>query len=220
MLDTVLPNGKTKTCKLHNVLYVPKLSYNVLSVSKITEAGKVTKFGKIACYILNRDRKLIARATKLGSLYHLNCWNTREQASIANVNQKTNKQIWYQRFGHLGVRNLQKLATEKLVDSFNYDISKELQFCEPCSEEKHHRTRFPINHSKRADEPLDLVHSDLCGKMNTKSLSGAKYFLTFIDDKTRHVWVYILKRKDEVFEPFLEWKAQVEKTIGRKLKAL
>ena len=56
--------------------------------------------------------------------------------------------------------------------------------------------------------------------MNTKSLSGAEYFLTFIDDKTRHVWVYILKCKDEIFERFLEWKAQVEKTTGRKLKAL
>ena len=56
--------------------------------------------------------------------------------------------------------------------------------------------------------------------MNTKSLSGAEYFLTFIDDKTRHVWVYILKRKDEIFERFLEWKAQVEKNTRRKLKAL
>ena len=68
MLDMVLPIGKTKTCKLHNVLYVPKLSYNLLSVSKVAQEGKVTKFGKIACHILDRDRKLIARATKVGSL--------------------------------------------------------------------------------------------------------------------------------------------------------
>ena len=47
MLDMVLPNGKTKTCKLRNVLYVPNLSYNLLSVSKLAEAGKVTKFGKL-----------------------------------------------------------------------------------------------------------------------------------------------------------------------------
>ena len=136
------------------------------------------------------------------------------------MDQETKEQIWQQRFGHLGVRNLQKLAAEKLVDGFNYDISKELQFCEPCSEGKHHRTSFPINHSKRSDKPLDIVHSDLCGKMNAKSLSGAEYFLTFIDDNTRYVWVYVLKRKDEVFERFLEWKAQVERKTGRKLKAL
>ena len=64
------------------------------------------------------------------------------------------------------------------------------------------------------------MHSDLCGKMNEKSLSGAEYFLSFIDDKTRYVWVYFLKSKDQVFEKFLEWKAMVEKSTGRKLKAI
>lgn len=64
------------------------------------------------------------------------------------------------------------------------------------------------------------MHSDLCGKMNEKSLSGAEYFLSFIDDKTRYVWVYFLKSKDQVFEKSLEWKAMVEKSTGRKLKAI
>lgn len=64
------------------------------------------------------------------------------------------------------------------------------------------------------------MHSDVCGKINTKSLSGAEYFLTFIDDKTHYMWVYVLKRKSEVFEKFLEWKAQVETFSGRKLKVL
>lgn len=32
------------------------------------------------------------------------------------------------------------------------------------------------------------------------------------------VWVYFLKSKDQVFEKFLEWKAMVEKSVGRKLK--
>ena len=47
-----------------------------------------------------------------------------------------------------------------------------------------------------------------------------EYFLSFIDDKTRHVWVYFLKSKDQVFEKFLEWKSLVEKSIWRKLKTL
>ena len=56
--------------------------------------------------------------------------------------------------------------------------------------------------------------------MNAQSLSGAEYFLTFIDDKTHYVWIYVLKRKDQVFEQFLEWKALAEKKTGQKLKAL
>jgi hypothetical protein len=53
------------------------------------------------------------------------------------------------------------------------------------------------------------VHSDLCGKMNEKSLGGTEYFWSFIDE-TRYVWVYFLKSKDQAFEKFLEWKAMVE----------
>ena len=63
-------------------------------------------------------------------------------------------------------------------------------------------------------------HSDVRGKLETKSLSGAEYFVTFIDDKSRFVLVYTLKHKSEVFEKFTEWKAVVEKSSGMKLKVL
>ena len=44
--------------------------------------------------------------------------------------------------------------------------------------------------------------------------------LIFTDDKTRHVWIYILKHKDEVFPCFLEWKTLVEKSLNQKVRAL
>ena len=51
-------------------------------------------------------------------------------------------------------------------------------------------------------------------------LRGGVYFLIFIDDKSRYVWVYILKHKDYVFPCFLEWKALVERSTNQKLNAL
>lgn len=77
---------------------------------------------------------------------------------------------------------------------------------------------FPSTRIK-TDEMLDLVHTDVC-TMSSKSLSGGEYFLTFIDDKTHYVWIYILKHKSEVFQKFLEWKALVEKSTGKQLKTL
>ena len=94
------------------------------------------------------------------------------------------------------MRNLERLARDKLVDGFDYDTSKELIFCEPCVEGKQHRIKFLSSIRRRVKEPLDLVHSDLCGKMNAQLLSGAEYFLTFTDDKTHYVWVYVLEHKD------------------------
>ncbi len=67
---------------------------------------------------------------------------------------------------------------------------------------------------------LELVHSDVCGKMGQKSRGGAEYFLTLLDDKTHYTWVYPLKTKDQVFERFKEWQAEVENSTGRRVKTL
>ena len=67
---------------------------------------------------------------------------------------------------------------------------------------------------------LELVHSDVCGKISETSIGGAQYFLKFTEDKSRYSWVYILKTKDQVFNYFLEWKALVEKATKRKIKTL
>ena len=46
--------------------------------------------------------------------------------------QQSNESIWHQRFGHLGEKSLQRLAKEKLVTGFNYDVSKGIELCESC----------------------------------------------------------------------------------------
>ena len=55
---------------------------------------------------------------------------------------------------------------------------------------------------------------------SSKSLGGAEYFVTFIDDKTRYVWAYAIKRKSDVFQKFCEWKLEVEKSLGQSVKIL
>ena len=56
--------------------------------------------------------------------------------------------------------------------------------------------------------------------MSTTTLSGAKYFATFIDDYSRKTWIYFLKTKDEVFDQFKEFKALVENSTRKKIKKL
>ena len=215
ILEMKLPDGKTKSCRTRDVLYVPKLSYNLLSVSRAADAGKMTKFNESSCQILDDNMKPIAVAMKVGRLYYLECGTNCQQINtVENQSWESKEQVWHRRFGHLEVRNLKKLAKDRLVDGFDYDESKEICFCESCAEGKHHRSQSPTSGCKRSEEPLGLVHSDVCGKMGAQLLSGAEYFLTFIDDKTHHVWMYVLNKKDQVFQQFLEWKALVERSTG------
>ena len=60
----------------------------------------------------------------------------------------------------------------------------------------------------------------MSGKVNVRSLGGAEYFVTFIDDKTQFTWVYVLKHKHKVFQKFVEWKAMVERSSGHEVKVL
>ena len=82
--------------------------------------------------------------------------------------------------------------------------------CSGCVLEKHHQDSFDKHGSWNTSTPLQIVHSDLCGPLLVVSFSGYKYFLTFIDDFSRHTWVYFLKLKSEFFNMFFAFKAFVE----------
>ena len=66
-LEMLLLDGSKQKC----CLLIPKLAYNLLSVSKSSEAGKTFEFSESGCEIFNASGKCIAFATKVGSLYYL-----------------------------------------------------------------------------------------------------------------------------------------------------
>ncbi|KAL4016333.1 hypothetical protein IC575_023981 [Cucumis melo] len=70
----------------------------------------------------------------------------------------------------------------------------------------------------RAKEPLELVHSDLCGPMNVKARGGFEYFITFTDDYSRYGYVYLMQHKSEALEKFKEYKAEVENALSKTIK--
>ena len=81
------------------------------------------------------------------------------------------------------------------------------------------RTPFP-ERSERKSEILDIIHSDLCGSMRIESAGKAKYFITFIDDKSRWCEIRFLKNKSDASNAFKEFKAMVENQKERKIKCL
>ena len=68
-----------------------------------------------------------------------------------------------------------------------------MPYFKSCLDGKLHKTPFPSGGRKQAEVPLGLVHSNVCGSLGAELLSGERYFLTFVDDKTHYTWVYVLK---------------------------
>ena len=92
--------------------------------------------------------------------------------------------------------------------------------CEACAVGKKHRKEFTIHKEKRQREILELIHTDICGPMQTRSIGGSWYFLIFVDDRSRYTWVYFIRRKSDVFEYFKEFKNMVEKETSNYIKIL
>ena len=64
--------------------------------------------------------------------------------------------------------------------------------------------------SRKAQELLELVHTDVYGPMLAQAKGGYEYFITFTDDYSRYGYVYLMRRKSEAFEKFKEFRAEVE----------
>jgi hypothetical protein len=64
-----------------------------------------------------------------------------------------------------------------------------------------------------------MIHSNVW-ITKIESIGGCKYYVSFIDDHTRKVWVYFMKHKGEVFQNNLNFKTMVEKDNGVNIKCL
>lgn len=82
-----------------------------------------------------------------------------------------------------------------------------------------HRLPFPKT-IWRTDAPLELVHADICGRRRIPSLGDKRYFLLFIDDYTRMIWIYFLDKKSDAFPMFLQFRALAEIQSGCSMKTL
>jgi hypothetical protein len=183
-----LVGGQQLTLQLLDVLYVPQISVNLISVAALDNDFKfVIKKGSISIY--NTHNELIAIAHRSTSnLYHLIDVSAASSNKVSNsvisalVSQVSNMDLWHQRLGHLGVDNIRLMETQRLVEGLSISPKDSLDFCEGCVLGKQSRLPFLKSGSVRAGDLLELIHVDLNGPMSEPSLGGANYFMLVIDD--------------------------------------
>lgn len=67
---------------------------------------------------------------------------------------------------------------------------------------------------------MKLVHFDLCVPMNIRGRGDFEYFNTFIDDYSRHGYIYLIHSKSECFEKFKEHRPETGKRLDKCIKTL
>ena len=82
------------------------------------------------------------------------------------------------------------------------------------------RKPFPKKSESKTTEILDLIHTDVCGPMQTVTPGGKRYFMTMIDDFSRYTEVYLLSHKSEVPEKIKEYVRYVQTKFGKTPKKI
>jgi hypothetical protein len=161
--------------------------------------------------------KVIVEGIRVGGLYKLDVTVESHQALLST--SVSTEELWHLRYGHLNLKDLVLLQRKDMVKGLPVFKNEHVE-CDGCALGKQHRNEFPMRTDKWKRYFLELVHIDVCGSMQTKSLGGASYFLIFIDDRTRFTWVYFIRKKSDVFEYFKEFRNMVEKKTGKHIKIL
>ena len=132
------------------------------------------------------------------------------------------------RMGHLNPRAVQTMLDKGMVLGLTAPSAgspADIDQCAGCLAGKAHRRPFPVQSSHRATQPLQLVHSDVCGPIQTDSdgkKSAKRYIITFIDDYSRFTWIAITSDKTgkTALEQFVRYKAWGERYTGFSVKTL
>ena len=190
------------TLELHNILYIPKFQFNLLSVPKLaTTSNFIFKFYPNNCLLQDlKTEHLVAVVQLVNHLYILDQSSFQIDSTVTILptcnNAKTDgiSLLWHQRLGHASYRTIHHLpvCTNLPVQSSP---------CHVCPLAKQSRLPFPIR-TIHTSNCFDILHIDIWDPYKIPSLTGARFFLTIVDDFSRATWTFLLHHKTDIFHIF------------------
>lgn len=206
------------TVLIENVWYVPGMKSNLMSVGQLLEKGYSVTMRDAVLQLFDNSDKLVLKS-KLSRNRTFKCNVKDSGVKVLSTVTESQSWLWHRRFGHLNFKSLTQLSEKELVTGMP-KIGVCDKTCDVCLKGKQTRLPFADQSPMRASSPLHAVSSDICGPIEVPTLGGNKYFITFIDEFTRMIWLYVIKQKSEALEVFKKFKAVAETQSGQKLKIL
>ena len=214
-LNLCQSNGTTKPCLVKNVLHVPDLRYQLLSVSAMSKLGVNVRFDESTAQLVrNSDGFVIGTGTFRNGLYTLDCTQPHpptipHEPQVALV---SSLQLLHERLAHVNMSSIKSMVDRGVVKGVDNDLNTSTNDnYVSCVLGKSHRTPIPKVSNSRATKLLQLVHSDVSGPIEVQSIGGSRYFVSFIDDYSKWTVVYFMRRKSAVLACFKLFRPLAEK---------
>ncbi|KAK8921769.1 hypothetical protein KSP39_PZI020770 [Platanthera zijinensis] len=196
---------------LPNVLCVSSLSKNLFFVHQFAQDNNCV-FLLDSNDFLVKDKStgktlLTGRSSK--GLYHI---TPPPSFGHALLSSHASVSTWHARLGHPS-----PLVLNKALSSASISTTSSMGKCHICSLSKATRLPFSLRTSA-SPSLLYLLHLDVWGPSPVIFNSGALYYLSVVDDFSRHVWFYPMKNKSDVFSTFILFQNYAENIFSSRVK--
>ena len=224
-----LKTNKGQLLKLRRVLVLPSSSHTLISTSRLEDDYNYNfSIASGVMSMRNAQGDVVATASRRPSsrLFHFDgsfLSSARFHGESAlTASKEVDLLTAHRRLCHLSLTSTQKLASPPSGDvnankSSVHDLSEVIN-CEPCQLAKAKRHSHPSN-PDRATQRLELVHSDLL-ELDERTHGNCKWAVTFMDDHSRYLEIYLLGKKSETLEVFKTFVAKSERQLGLKVKSI
>jgi hypothetical protein len=130
-----------------------------------------------------------------------------------NIIDESSSMLWHRRLGHIFVERIKRLINDGILNALDFS---DFGTCVDCIKGK--QTNKTSKGAKRSEEILGIIHTNICGLFSTPCLNGQRYFISFIDDYSRFMYLYLLLSKLEALDAFKTYKREVERQLETKIK--
>ena len=218
-LQLVMQSGRC--INLYDTLYVPRMTRNLVSVQKLDNDGYYVLFGN-GKVTISLNSNFIGCGSLDGKLYKLYLDEQFSKSLLScNVNENLNKRkrdletssmLWHQRLGRISRDRMLRLVKDGVLPTLDFN---DFETCVKCLKGK--MAKVNKKGATRSSSLLEIIHTDICGPFHA-GISGHKSFITFIDDHSRYMYLYLINEKSESLDMFKTFKAEVENQLDRKIK--
>ena len=189
---------------------------NILSLGQLLEKNYEILLKDGTLSLRDQENNLIAKVPMTRNrMFLLNIQYDVTKCLKTCVNETS--WLWHLRYGHINFDNLNLLSKNELVKGLP-SIDHPDQLCEGCLLGKQSRKSFPKEATFRAKEPLELIHTDICGPIKPSSHGKNKYFLFFIDDFSCKTWAYFFKKNSRHLACLKNSRPLSKKKVAMRLK--
>ncbi|GJU59926.1 putative ribonuclease H-like domain-containing protein [Tanacetum coccineum] len=220
---------KTGTLDFDNVYFCKELKYNLFSVSQICDKKNNVLFTDTECLVLSSDFKLLdesqvlLRVPRKDNIYSVDLKSVVPTKGLTCLFAKATideSNLWHMRLGHINFKNINKLVKGNLVRGLPSKIFENNHSCVACQKGKQHKASCKTKLVNSISKPLHMLHMDLFGPTNVKSLMKKSYCLVVTDDFSRFSWIFFLATKDETSGILKTFITEIENLLDHKVKVI